>query len=99
MRTDRQIDGAFARRSARTARSANTLRGGGQYAGSIRLAARDNLIVSDGAVLDASGEDRLPVVADDEATRVIGVAHRDTALKAHSEALQAAWREIHGGGG
>ncbi|RKF22418.1 filamentous hemagglutinin N-terminal domain-containing protein [Altericroceibacterium spongiae] len=34
-----------------------TLRGGGQYAGSIRLAARDNLIVSDGAVLDASGEE------------------------------------------
>lgn len=34
-----------------------TLRGGGQYAGSIRLAARDNLIVSDGAVLDASGDD------------------------------------------
>ena len=34
-----------------------TLRGGGQYAGSIRLAARGNLIVSDGAVLDASGEE------------------------------------------
>lgn len=34
-----------------------TLRGGGQYAGSIRLAARDNLIVSNGAVLDASGEE------------------------------------------
>ena len=50
-------------------------------------------------LMDASGVDRLPVVADDEATRVIGVAHRDTALKAHSEALQGAWREIHGGGG
>ena len=50
-------------------------------------------------LMDASGVDRLPVVAADEATRVIGVAHRDTALKAHSEALQAAWREIHGGGG
>ncbi len=30
---------------------------------------------------------------------LIGVAHRDRALKAHSDALQAAWRESHGGGG
>ncbi len=29
---------------------------------------------------------------------LIGVAHRDRALKAHSEALQAAWRESRGGG-
>lgn len=35
----------------------DTLRAGGQYAGSIRLSARDDLIVSDGAVLDASGEE------------------------------------------
>ena len=29
----------------------------------------------------------------------IGVAHRDQALRAHSEALQAAWRASRGGGG
>ena len=50
-------------------------------------------------LMDASGVDRLPVVADDEAAQVIGVAHRDKALKANSEALQAAWRESRGGSG
>ncbi|MDA0231064.1 MAG: chloride channel protein [Proteobacteria bacterium] len=50
-------------------------------------------------LMDASGVDRLPVVTDDESAQVIGVAHRDKALRAHSDALQAAWREIHGGGG
>ncbi|UBS33867.1 filamentous hemagglutinin family protein [Altererythrobacter sp. N1] len=34
-----------------------TLRGGGRYAGSIRLAARGDLVLSDGALLDASGDE------------------------------------------
>tara|TARA_R110001606_G_scaffold81584_1_gene187550 strand:+ start:10790 stop:22960 length:12171 start_codon:yes stop_codon:yes gene_type:complete len=35
---------------------AGTVRAGGQYAGSLRLAARDDLVIDSGAVLDASGD-------------------------------------------
>lgn len=68
------------------------------HRGSITLRADDALTTAL-RLMDASGVDRLPVVADDADARVIGVAYRDKALRAHSEALQAAWRETHGGSG
>ena len=47
-------------------------------------------------LMESNGLDRLPAVAGDESGKVIGVAHLDKALKAHSNALQAAWRATHG---
>ncbi len=47
-------------------------------------------------LMDSGGVDRVPVVADDDSGHVIGAAHRDRALKAHSGALNIAWRESSG---
>ena len=56
-------------------------------------------------LMDTGATDRVPVVADDdepgdesghESGHVIGIAHRDRALKAHSDALHVAWRESSG---
>jgi len=60
-----------------------TLRAGDDLATALRL-------------VDTCGVDRLPVVTDDEASRVIGVVHRAETLKAQGDALQAAWRESQG---
>ncbi len=46
--------------------------------------------------MDASTVDRMAVVADDDSGRVIGVAHREQALKAYSTALMIDWRENSG---
>jgi hypothetical protein len=51
--------------------------------------------------MDTGATDRVPVVADDdepgdESGHVIGIAHRDRALKAHSDALHVDWRESSG---
>jgi CBS domain-containing protein len=66
------------------------------HRGPVRLRAGDDVATAL-RLMDADGVDRLPVVAADESGRVIGVVHRDAALKAHGEALQAAWRESRGG--
>ena len=67
------------------------------HRGPVALRAGDDLATAL-RLMDAGGVDRLPVVTDDDATRVIGVAHRADTLKAQGEALQAAWRESQGGG-
>ena len=61
-----------------------TLRAGDDLATALRL-------------MDAGVVDRLPVVSDDDAGRVIGVAHRAEILKAQGQALQTAWRESQRG--
>jgi CIC family chloride channel protein len=63
--------------------------------GAETLVAEDVLATAE-QKMEASNSDRLAVVADDESGRVIGIAHRDRALKAHSTALQIAWRETSG---
>ena len=66
------------------------------HPGPIILRADDTLTTAL-RLMESNGVDRLPVVAWDESGQVIGVAHLDKALKAHSDALQAVWRATHGG--
>jgi len=67
------------------------------HRGPVTLRASDDLATAI-RLMDAGVVDRLPVVADDDASGVIGIAHRAETLKAQGEALQAAWRETQGGG-
>ena len=48
-------------------------------------------------LMDAGVVDRLPVVADDDSSRAIGIAHRAETLKVQGEALKATWRANQGG--
>ena len=68
------------------------------HSGPIILRADDRLTAAL-RLMESNGVDRLPVVVGDESGQVIGVAHLGKALKAHSDALQAAWRATHGGSG
>ncbi|MBT3171209.1 MAG: chloride channel protein [Rhodospirillaceae bacterium] len=46
--------------------------------------------------MDAAATDRLPVIAEDDSGHVIGIVHRERALKSHSDAVYIAWRESSG---
>ncbi len=62
----------------------------------VRTLVAEDVLATAEQKMEASNSDRLPVVADDESGRVIGIAHRDRALRAHSKELQITWRETSG---